>query len=1786
MADLNVSNVGKNQVQLSTLKAGLKEEDLKTDKEKSIFKSIDKDGNGVLDADELKQFAASMDKSNDDIATKKEAKAYIKENDLKGVKKKDVLKFLKNNNINTDDVKNTQVIEQDGQKLVQVEYNDGRKETIKPDRATDVTQTDAEGNTVTESRDKDKNLTQKTTVATNGDTTTVDYETTVDESGKPVPKKETSVTENGNKTTETNYDAGKKVETTETVKSEGSKTVTQYDDNEKPESATKTQGLNESQYTYVNGDQRETSRVENKGRDDQRTTNFTYDDENGTVTSVATEASVNGQKTTTTVKKDGERLSETIVDGDKTTTTTKNAEGDGYTQVIQDGDNSTTTNQLNNEGHRLTSTKVVDGKEYTLNYDGQGNTTGIIVQNGESPASIAKKFGCTEAQLKEANQDVLGGKKYFDVGSEIKVPRELEADDKALQGRKSSQEAKAEFARDEQIRAQKRAEAKARKAEAAARDKALRQDLGLINYKGAGTKVQGDFYKNGKKTHTKTFTKIGNATHGRTICQDKSGKIYVVAHNGVVLKDTWVNVSAHRDVQAVGNRRVAVEKGARDGHGRKTVYDGDGNTHVMSHDNKILKKEYVARSDKSDAIRKNSKTAQQATVEMLDSQLAAAKENFNEQMKQDGWAGDFADGVSKIWNNDLFGGGTGNTADQVRQDFKTYQNNINQLKAAAKQGDGAFKAKFKQIYGIDYNQKAIAAYNMNPTEANYRKAFGTKNNIGERVAKYNASQQLGSTVVKTGVEVAVAGSAIAAADALEVVTFGASTPVSMAITGAATFASDVVVEGSDRLNITGEYRDADGNIVKTDGAFKEGTDAGAILEDAGKDALIAGATFGLGKFANSAYKVGKAAYATSKVASKAATVGEKAVATVAKAETGVSKVATTATKTETGVARTTTAATHAETGVARTTTAATHAETGVARTTTTATHAETGVARTTTTATHAETGVARTTTTATHAETGVAKVETGVAKAETVVQKAETTATKAEDAASKAGEAAQDAAGAGAKTSHIAERVIDTTADVAVGATAEYIETGDVTLEGTAMNAAVGSIGIAGEKLGGKLKSSAKFQQVKEGVSDAYHNAKGKVSDGVSGAYQKAKDGVSGAYNTAKQKASNAADSMKEKFSQRKATNADGAGSSQRTQGNESASRANESGSSQRTQGNESANRTNESGSSQRTQGNESANRANESGSSQRTQGNESANRANESGSSQRTQGNESANRANESGSSQRARGNESANRANESGSSQRTQGTESANNAKETGSSQKAEGQARPMSEAEINERISKLEPKLTEAKVANEIKNEYADFLNGSITDPAEFKKQFRKLSLKAHPDKTGGDATLFQEISNVRDCVNSGDQRKINEAYAKLNQVVNEKSSNLSKYEKEMGSLRAQANANNGAKVNEQAKAQEAPKSGAADKAEAKADNGAKVNEQAKAQEAPKSGATENAQANANNGAKVNEQAKAQEAPKADSAEKAQAKAKADNGAKAEQQGPTISTEDKIAMGQMGNQIHSAKNLSDLDKLQAQLDKMPDCAQKRNLQKQIDSAKESQWINYEIVTMSPKELYVNIKDNENITNVRKISYNGNGAIAFDANGVHYQVHYEGGKPTAIRMENNGKKSYYAVGENGKMQEIDRNTFIQHKNSADKAFKQAVDDLNAPKGKAGLSDDIKSTFSENTQQNLSKLKNGQSVTLKKGNKRYVVKNNNGQITIESVEIISSSQKAKAAKKSNDNLNNDNRYENKNDYEYDYNNGYNPANDPAMYDQNIYEDNFMNNDDIFGNDDMGFDMF
>ena len=121
----------------------------------------------------------------------------------------------------------------------------------------------------------------------------------------------------------------------------------------------------------------------------------------------------------------------------------------------------------------------------------------------------------------------------------------------------------------------------------------------------------------------------------------------------------------------------------------------------MSHDGVILDENYLARSNYSDAIRSDKTTAQNATVDMLTQQLDSAQAAFDAQMKEDGWAADVADGISNIWG--IFQE-NGNQAWRVRKDLAQYRKDMEELKEAAKQGDSQFRAKFKDMFGVEYNQ--------------------------------------------------------------------------------------------------------------------------------------------------------------------------------------------------------------------------------------------------------------------------------------------------------------------------------------------------------------------------------------------------------------------------------------------------------------------------------------------------------------------------------------------------------------------------------------------------------------------------------------------------------------------------------------------------------------------------------------------------------------------------------------------------------------------------------------------------------------------------------------------------------------------------------------------------------------------------------------------------------------------------------------------------------------------------------------------------------------------------
>ena len=1038
MADLNVGSFGKkSNIDLKKLQAGMKAEQLQTKEEKSIFNKVDKDGNGVIDADELKAFSEGLDKTTDGKVSKKEARKFIKENGLKGeVKKKDVLKFLNANVKNTENVEDAKVVEQNGQKLVQVTYKDGTKEIINPDKSSQLIQSDGNGNKTTKYLDENKKLLKDKVETKDGETTLSTVVTEYAEDGATPTKK---------------------VETNHQKNSEATTTFTDG----KPETKVEKQGTTTSNYTFdENGNEVLNSKVENEGIPAiEKRTEYTYS-EDGTTTENISEPGIN--KTTTRVRKGDVTLTEHINDNGRIADREYNEEG--YTEKTTDDNGNPTTNICNLDNKKLVQEKTVRNQKYQATYDGQGNTTGIIVQNKESIADIAKKFGVSTDDLMNVNSDKLQGKtkKYFNVGEEIKIPKELEADDKALQGRKTADEAKADFAKDEQIRAKQRAIAEQKRAAAKERDAKLRKDLGLTNYAGAGQPVTGDYYKGNKKTRSVTLTKIGNATHGRTIAKDNSGKVYVIAHNGVILKDTWVNVSAHRKTVVVGKGRYAVDGSRGDGHGRTNLIDADGNQRVMSHDNKILKNSYVQKSDKSDVVRKDYKTAQAETLNMLTSQLDNAKAAFNEQMKQDGWAGDVADGISVLW-------GSENRASKVREDIAEYGKTLKELKGCKTEAE--FNKKFKEKFGIAYNKNAIANYMLKPSAANFKKAFGSKQSIGERVAKYNESQQQGAAVVKTGAEVAGA----IALTAATVATGGAAGVIAAAaVAGATTMAADVIAEETDRMKITGQYKDADGNIVKDNkGVFRDGTDHGEIMKDGLIDGGIAALTLGGSKAFTKAYKVGKAAYSANKTASAA----EKGITQVAKqstkvAEKGLAKVGE---STEKGLARVESQGANAtEKGLAK---VGKSTEKGLARVESQGANAtEKGITKV---GKSTEKGLARV------ESQGANATEKGLAKIQPQIQGENTATNAAFNATTKA---------QGVTISKTEQAIIDTAVDAAVGAGAEYMQTGQVTVEGTVMNMAIGAGGLLGEKLSTKLKGSNLYQKASDKVSNAYNNVKDKFA--------------------------------------------------------------------------------------------------------------------------------------------------------------------------------------------------------------------------------------------------------------------------------------------------------------------------------------------------------------------------------------------------------------------------------------------------------------------------------------------------------------------------------------------------------------------------------------------------------------------------------------------------------------------------------------------------------------------
>lgn len=282
--------------------------------------------------------------------------------------------------------------------------------------------------------------------------------------------------------------------------------------------------------------------------------------------------------------------------------------------------------------------------------------------------------------------------------------------------------------------------------------------------------------------------KTTSETGRYTITQNGGTKYY--AADGTELKQSY-----YEAVEASPDKRKMSENAS----GRYSYTAENGETWYFAADGTPIKKEYYEQ-------RETEYTAVNSQKETVKNARAA----FQQQLDRDGWAGKTADAVSVLWNSD-------NRAVKVEEDLKTYENQIKELQTAQSKGAAEFSSKFKEIYGVDYNPAKIAEYEANPTDENYKKAYGTKNDIHKRVMDYNKSQQQGASAVKTTVVVAASAAAAAA-------TGGASLVATAAVAGASTMAARAAVEVTDLAtnNIDGDVNAQNlDNIAKQ--AMVEGT---------------------------------------------------------------------------------------------------------------------------------------------------------------------------------------------------------------------------------------------------------------------------------------------------------------------------------------------------------------------------------------------------------------------------------------------------------------------------------------------------------------------------------------------------------------------------------------------------------------------------------------------------------------------------------------------------------------------------------------------------------------------------------------------------------------------------------------------------------------------------------------------------------------------------------------------------------------------------------------------------
>ena len=685
MTDINKFSLGKDgklgEIDFSKIKSGLKGSELIKDNEKlkSIFSRIDKNGDGKLDRtelDSLQELLAEL--SGDDNLSMKEAKKLEDEDGKLGRGGAKLLMELLNKMSEAAKAQGIKNVEtRTGGGIEVVTYEDGHTEEVFEDGSVITTVKNGDKTTKTH-KDKDGNLLNET-VMENGVETTTTY-------SNGVKTLEVQTTQNTVKTTNFNSDGTPK----DMILKDDSRGIIEY-------------------YEYKGRGEVLTKRVDTKNNSET----VYYGD-------VATTTQINGD-TTTVTEKVKDRLS--------SITSTRTNENNQTERTFREYFSNDYTEYFYIDDTVRYQKMYVDGKEYEVHYDADGNTEGVVVQNGESIALIAKRFGCSVEDIIKLNKSKLHGKApklYFTVGEEIKIPKRVQADAPELTSRKSREEVIGEYrAHVEQVRAQERA-----KAERIAAERAQRAED--IERQRQQQEVQAENER--KKAEAKAIAQeIYNA------CDDEAAAVGKERFQNAlrrVNKDNIIDVlKAYKEIRPDESiiEVIANEKGSScSARSQATKYLA----------NVLYEKGKEVGADLDDLLEKFYKEvdhqygkwgvvdcSQMDTI--LDSMLGAVIAKMTEaddisESEAIEQVGGMAQGDSDSANNDFDSAREGEgwiarvsdtvcgwfgckTIDEMKKKLGAHAAEI--MKLVNAKDETEFKRIFKEVFGVEFDKQKVAAYN-------------------------------------------------------------------------------------------------------------------------------------------------------------------------------------------------------------------------------------------------------------------------------------------------------------------------------------------------------------------------------------------------------------------------------------------------------------------------------------------------------------------------------------------------------------------------------------------------------------------------------------------------------------------------------------------------------------------------------------------------------------------------------------------------------------------------------------------------------------------------------------------------------------------------------------------------------------------------------------------------------------------------------------------------------------------------------------------------------------------